>query len=82
MLIETKIKKWGNSYGIPISKKVLEKMNLTEEVSVNINIKKKTNLMKVFGIAKTNIPTKKLLQEGREGEHQKDELLLRQLRNN
>lgn len=55
MQIQSKIKKWGNSYGIPISKKVVEEMKLMEDAEVTIEIKReKPDLMKLFGIAKTD----------------------------
>jgi len=51
---ETKIRRWGNSYGVIISKKIMEEGHLKEGDSVIItNIIKKTSLQSIFGSAKT-----------------------------
>ncbi len=75
MQINATVKKWGNSYGIPVSKKVLEQMQLKENAKVNITLEKAPDIMDVFGIAKTTTPTEKILKEFDRSD--KDEILLR-----
>ena len=66
-MIESKIRKWGNSYGVLISKGDIEKKNLGENEEVIITIKKKMNLEKLFGICKFKRPTIEIMKEIKEG---------------
>ena len=64
--IETKLKKWGRSFGVIIPMEKVREANLTVEEPLEIVITKKKNpFLKNFGIAKGNMkkPTKKMLEE-------------------
>ncbi len=66
--INTRVKKWGNSLGIVLPMKVVEKENLSEgkEITITIENKGKTKVKDVFGIlAKElkNVDTKKALRD-------------------
>ncbi len=52
MRIITKPRRWGNSLGIIIPKKIAEKENITTEAEVCIEIKKENPLKRVCGILK------------------------------
>ena len=56
-LIETKLKRWGNSIGIVIPKETIEREHLIENKSVKFLIVKdsKKALKETFGIAKSKI---------------------------
>ena len=50
-----KLKKWGNSLGLVIPKDDVKKMNLHEDQSIDIEIKKIENTLKeLFGAFKDN----------------------------
>ncbi len=66
--ISTKVKRWGNSFGIVLPMKIVEKENLKEgvEIKVTIETKDKTKVKDVFGILKEelkNVDTEKALRE-------------------
>jgi len=67
MAIKSKIKKWGNSYGVLIGKEEMKKKNIHEGETVIITIKKKKELEDIFGICNFNKPTEKIIKEIREG---------------
>ncbi len=49
MTIQTKLRKWGNSFGVVIPSKILNKKDLKEGQEVVIEITKKEDLRKIFG---------------------------------
>jgi len=66
--IDAKVKKWGNSFGIVLPMKVIEKEKLREgkEVTVTIRPRKITKVKDIFGILKEelkNVDTQKALRE-------------------
>lgn len=66
--IDVKVKKWGNSFGIVLPMKVVEKENLSEgkEIMVTVQSKEKTKVKDVFGALRRelhNIDTQKALKE-------------------
>ena len=66
--IETKLKKWGNSLGVVLPRKVIQKENLREgnELVVTIELSDKTKVKDIFGILRDrlkNVDTKKALKE-------------------
>ena len=68
MEIETKIRKWGNSYGLILPKNIVEDQNLTENDVVLVDVKpKKTDLSPIFGICKFKKSTKEIMKEIRVG---------------
>lgn len=76
--IKTKLRKWGNSFGIVVPKKAIEdsKLKEGEEVTVLMNKEKVTVLREIFGALKGwKIDTQKfkdeLRKEEREAERRK-----------
>lgn len=69
MEIITKPKKWGNSLGLIIPKKVVERENITEATELIVNIKKERPIKEVFGILKDwKIDTRKARDDSRKSE--------------
>ena len=68
-MIAGKIKKWGNSFGVLIPKKEMEKMNLKEDQEVIVEVTKKGNPLKeLYEWGKTHKlskPTEQILKEAR-----------------
>lgn len=49
-MLACKVRKWGNSYGVVIPKKVMEELHLREQDDVLIQIERKENPLKeLFG---------------------------------
>lgn len=68
-MLVCKTKKWGNSVGIRIPKKMAEELNIKEEQEIIVEIRKKENpLRELFGALKFDEPTEKILKEIRKGE--------------
>ncbi len=66
MAIEVETKKWGNSIGIVIPNKTVEKLKLKPEEIIMIDITKKENVLKeMFGRGRFNESTEELLKESR-----------------
>ncbi|MBI2452544.1 AbrB/MazE/SpoVT family DNA-binding domain-containing protein [Candidatus Pacearchaeota archaeon] len=61
------VKKWGNSFGIVLPKKLVEKERIKEgiEITITISPKNKTKVKDIFGILKGKIRrgTAELLKE-------------------
>ena len=63
-MIETKLRKWGNSFGVLIPKDELEKDNLKENDSVIVIVKRKMSPAKeLFGSLMIKEPTDKIMRE-------------------
>ena len=68
-MLVCKTKKWGNSIGIRIPKKMAEELDIKEEQEIIVEIRKKENpLRELFGALKFDEPTEKILKEIRKGE--------------
>ncbi len=62
--INTRLRKWGNSFGIVIPQKAIEQSSAKEGDEVTILFKKeKPNLHKLFGAHKFSKPTEELMNE-------------------
>lgn len=63
--IETKLQKWGNSYGIviPVDVVIDNKMKTGEEVTALLLAKKNNGLKRLFGAHKFSKPIDKILEE-------------------
>lgn len=63
--IKTKVRKWGNSFGIVVPGSFLEKEKVREGEEVKVFIKggRGTNLSKLFGKHKFRKSTEKLMRE-------------------
>ena len=69
MIIDTKLKKWGNSKGIVIPVDILVDENLKEGDEVIVEIKKKNKIKELFGSLKGwKFNSQKLKDEIREEE--------------
>jgi len=64
-VMETRVKKWGNSMGILIPKDIIEKEHIKEgaEVEIVLTLKNKTTVNDIFGAIKLKRPTDKILKE-------------------
>ncbi|MEK6873549.1 MAG: AbrB/MazE/SpoVT family DNA-binding domain-containing protein [Nanoarchaeota archaeon] len=68
MKVQTVLRKWGNSIGVVIPKKVIEKERLREGEEVFVIIESKNDLKEVFGSLKDwKIDSQKLKDELRKG---------------
>ena len=66
-MVLTKIKSWGNSYGISLSKEEIKKRNLNEGEEVVVEIYKVGDFRKIAGILKTNVIGQDFKDEVRKG---------------
>ena len=66
-MIEAKIQKWGNSFGIRIPKDELEDKNLSENEEIIVEIKKKSDMSSLFGLHRFKKPINKIIKEVKEG---------------
>ena len=68
MEIESKIRKWGNSYGVMLPKQFLESEHLQEEDIVKVNIvSKKADIGKLQGLWRFKRPIKEIMKDIKEG---------------
>jgi antitoxin component of MazEF toxin-antitoxin module len=66
MIFEAKVRKWGNSMGIVLPKKIVEKQNLKDGGLVTVQLVGKTDLKDIFGIFKNEkINVRKLREESK-----------------
>ena len=65
--MEGKIMKWGNSYGLLIQKDEVRKRELKEGETVEIELRKKQGLTKLFGMCKFKRSMKEIMEDIREG---------------
>ena len=83
MVLQKKIRKWGNSYGILLAKKELAQYGLEENDPVEISIEKQKKISELFGILKDSpIDAQKMKDEIRKEQAKDDKKIFRQLRNN
>ena len=64
--IRTKVKKWGNSFGIVLPKNVIDDKKIKEgsEIDITINLSNTTKVKDIFGILKElKKDTKKILEK-------------------
>ncbi len=62
--VKTKLRKWGNSFGVVVPQKAVENMDVKEGEDITILIKKeKPNLRKLFGAHKFFKPVEQLMKE-------------------
>ncbi len=67
MIIQTRIKKWGNSFGIVVPIDEIKERNLREGEEVIVKIEKKRTIKQIFGSLKNwKIDSQKLKDELRE----------------
>ncbi|MSS74826.1 hypothetical protein EXS73_01245 [Candidatus Pacearchaeota archaeon] len=60
----TKVRKWGNSYGLIIPQAIMESKNLKEGEEIEAIIIKKSNVLReTFGTHKFSKPIAKLMKE-------------------
>ncbi len=65
--METKLKKWGNSYGLLVSREEVKNLNIKENETITIEIKKKYDLSQLFGFCKFKRSVKEIMNEIKEG---------------
>jgi antitoxin component of MazEF toxin-antitoxin module len=62
--VRTKLRKWGNSFGVVVPQKAVENIDIKEGENITILIKKeKPNLRKLFGSHKFSKPVSQLMKE-------------------
>jgi len=65
-MIQVQTKKWGNSIGIIIPSEMVQELHIKPEETVDIEIKKKRNVLKeLFGAGKFSKPAAQLIKEQR-----------------
>lgn len=70
MAIQTRLRKWGNSFGIVVPVETLQKKNISEGEEVIVEIEKKTPLTEIFGSLKNwKIDSQKAKEEMRKEEN-------------
>ena len=67
MITKTIVKKWGNSLGLIIPNKIAIGENIKPEDEVIVDIKKRQNIMKLFGGLKLKRSSQKMKDEARQG---------------
>lgn len=67
MEIKAVVKNWGNSFGIILPKEMARIINLKPKEEIIVSIKKKPDVMKLFGAAKLKRTAQAMKDEGREG---------------
>ena len=65
MIITTRVKEWGNSLGVIIPKDIARKEKLKSEDEVLIEIRKKMDIMDLFGTLKFKKYSQQMKDEGR-----------------
>lgn len=65
--IEVQTRKWGNSLGVTIPKKIIEQEHLGENQTITIEIKKAANIKVLFNSMKFTKSAQQLKDEMREG---------------
>lgn len=69
-VVESRAKKWGNSFGVVIPRAVVEEFHIKEETPVHLIFLKdsKTALRKMFGLGKQRLKksTQQMMDEARE----------------
>jgi antitoxin component of MazEF toxin-antitoxin module len=66
MVIEVKVRKWGNSLGVLIPSCTAQKLSLKPNEEIVVEITKKQNVLKeLFGAGKFNKTTEEILKEVR-----------------
>ena len=61
-----KVRKWGNSFGVILPRKIVNKENLKEGIEIEISVQttKKTKAKNIFGLLKGRLGnTEKLIKE-------------------
>ena len=62
--VETKVRKWGRSFGVVIPKEKIKEEGIKENESITLLIGKKKNVLKeTFGTLKLKRPTREILDE-------------------
>ncbi len=67
MQTKTIVKEWGNSLGIIIPKEIVRQEHIKPKDEVVVDIKKKKDLMKLFGSLKLKRTAQEMKDEGRKG---------------
>jgi antitoxin component of MazEF toxin-antitoxin module len=76
MAIQTKIRRWGNSFGVVIPARALREKDLEEGTEVIVEIDKKSRLKEIFGSLRGwKIDAQKFKDDLRKEEWENDKLL-------
>jgi len=66
-MVQTVVRKWGNSFGIVLPKSLVRESGLDENDIVEVNVHKVTDLRSLFGRLRTDRPTQSMKDEMRAG---------------
>ena len=67
-MVQVVVKKWGNSFGVILPKKVINEIKISEEDVLEIEIKRKVRpLNQLFGTLNDNKSTAQIKNEMKEG---------------
>ncbi|MBS3080477.1 AbrB/MazE/SpoVT family DNA-binding domain-containing protein [Candidatus Pacearchaeota archaeon] len=62
--LKSKLRKWGNSFGIVVPQKAIEEENIKEGDEITVLLgKKKPNLRKLFGAHKFKEPVEEIMKK-------------------
>jgi len=62
--LKTKLRKWGNSFGVVVPQRIVEKENVSEGDEITIFlVGERVNLRKLFGAHKFKKPTSQMMKE-------------------
>jgi antitoxin component of MazEF toxin-antitoxin module len=65
--LEVKVRKWGNSFGLLVSKKDASRLGIRENQKLRVKIEEKVSpLRELFGAKLIKRPTKTVLKEARD----------------
>lgn len=67
MAIRARIRKWGNSFGVMLPRSFLKEKDLSVNEEVLVELNKKRNLERLFGICHFKRSTKEIMKEIKEG---------------
>lgn len=65
MIVKAKVKEWGNSLGVVIPKEIVRKERIKSEDDILIEIRKKEDIMELFGTLNFKKSSQQMKDEGR-----------------
>lgn len=65
MIVKAKVKEWGNSLGVVIPKEIVRKERIKSEDDILIEIRKKEDIMELFGTLNFRKSSQQMKDEGR-----------------
>jgi antitoxin component of MazEF toxin-antitoxin module len=67
-MVQTVVKRWGNSYGVILPVRIVREHELSENDIIDVRIEKKVRkIMQLYGTLKTEVSTQKIKDGMRAG---------------